>query len=316
MKKHVYFFLIFSIFSHIFLSAADTGKTRLAILPFSSMGSIDKATVEVISENFTVAMVDAGVYSIVERGQLNKALNELKFQRGDVFDDSSAAELGKMAGAQIVIFGSVSYASDTYFINARGIDVTTGVVAFGKREQTKNKNELFAMVDKLAISISFGTDIKLTNTKKNSSDSTTGNFNSNEQAFIKKYYDRWGISTDNYEDSRYKFKFFIGVGIGVLALGGTLILAGIIAIPVLWNQPYKISLPVDIGFLVAGFVTMPFSIIPFWYSSKVATIYRKSTGERLSFWNRTKFDLRIVTTKESLTNEYNRKISFDLSMGL
>ncbi len=109
-----------------------------------------------MSENFTIAMVDAETYSIVERGQLDRALDELKFQKGDIFDDSTAAALGKMAGAQVVIIASVSYVNNIYFINVRGIDVTTGIVVFGKRAETWNKNELIKITDMLAKVISNG----------------------------------------------------------------------------------------------------------------------------------------------------------------
>jgi len=337
MKKHVYFFLIFSIFSHLFLSAADMGKTRLAILPFSSMGGIEKATLEIMSENFTIAMVDAGVYNIVERGQLDQALKELKFQRGDIFDDSSAAKLGKMVGAEIVIFGTVSYAEDNYFINARGIDVTTGVVVFGKREQTRNKNELFTMTDKLANSISFGNNEKAGNKKRrDASSSVTGKYSEADQRFMEK----WSVFPDNYEDTLSKYKISTGIGIGLAAGGGTILLTGLIVwfgtlgyFSTTWGRHtygssemtryniayttyWEVALPIGVVFTILGITALSLCSIPFWFANKVASLYKKATGEKLSFLERTKFDLRIVTKKESLTNEYNRKISFDLSISL
>jgi len=321
-KRNVFIFItILSIFYPLLLSASDTskgGKIRLAILPFSSKGGVDNAAIEVMFENFTIAMVGAGVYSIVERGQLDKALSELKFQRGDVFDDSSAAQLGKMAGAQVVILGSVNYALDTYYLSVRGIDVTTGVIVLGKQEQTKNKNELVWIAEKLAKFISFNYDNKPNSSdiKKNFISYEDGNYTRKDLIFIKKCYEnKWLISPSDYEANRSKFRIFIGTGIGLSISGGVGLVSGIIMLGT--------ALGLRAGwwiffYLPMGFVgsLLPLSAIPFYFADRVKSIYRKATGEKLSFWDRTNFDLRIVTTKESLTNEYNRKISFDLSISL
>ena len=159
-KKTIFVLIIFSI---SILTGAEE-KIRVAILPFSSK-NIDKDLLEVMFQSFTTTMVDAKVYSIVERSQLDKAIYELKFQRGDIFDDSSASALGKMAGAQIVILGDVSFVSrtDTYYVNIRGINVTTGIVDFAKKDETKLEKDLVKVVDNMAKFISFGKDVKLDN---------------------------------------------------------------------------------------------------------------------------------------------------------
>jgi TolB-like protein len=352
MNKWIFFIIILSTLSSSIISANDTDKKRLAVLPFSSSGNIDKATLDVMFENFTIVMVNAGIYSIIERAQLDKALNELKFQRGDIFDDSSAAELGKMAGAQIVIFGSVNYAGDTYYVNVRGVDVATGVVSFGRREETKNKNDLVKMVDKLAVAISFG-DTESTaalQAKSSKLGSTSGNFSIKDQIFVEKYYEgKWNISTDDYAGSRLKFRIFNGVGIGLVVGGSTLFLVGLI--PILVTAYYRehthivvyepdpdkrddsyrekaevakiadisfwfVGLPVGISLMAIGALIISLCSIPFLFANRVRTIYRKAAGEKLSFLERAKFDIRIVETKESLTDELNRKVSFGLTISL
>jgi len=321
MRKSIFFAIILAIFLQLTLSAADMGRTILAILPFSSKG-IDRTTVEVMLEKFTIAMVDAGVYSIVEKKQLDKALSDLKFQSGDVFDDSSAVELGKTVGAQIVIFGSVNYAAGTYYINVKGVDVTTGVASFWKREETSNKNYLVKMADKLAEEvISFGSGSKSARGKK--SDSSRYKFTREDQDFIEEYYEiKWDISTNDRYENRRKFNQFIAAGSALASVGGIFSLSGIIIMSSMAVMGANsgifmmMGLPAGLPILFGGFTMLPLCAIPFWFANRVQTIYRKATGERLSFWDKTNFDLRIVTTKESLTNELNRKISFDLTVSL
>jgi len=156
MKRSVFLFLVFLLFLSVSIYPKNTEKksrrekTRVAILPFSIDGNLEKSFANVMFENFCNVMINGDLYSVVERGQIDKALNELKFQRGDIFDDSQAAQLGKMAGAQIVVLGNVSYAIGKYHFNIRGIDVTTGIAAFGKQLQSKREDILLYKVRKLA----------------------------------------------------------------------------------------------------------------------------------------------------------------------
>ena len=155
MKKCFLLFYLFIL--QFILLASDTTKIRIAILPFSARGNVEKSLVELASENFAIKIIEIGKYSVVERSQLDKALSELKFQYGDAFDDSSAVEIGKLAGAQIVIIGNITalgtLGSD-FYVSARGIDVKTGVAMFAKREEAKSRRGLVIAIDKLAISIS------------------------------------------------------------------------------------------------------------------------------------------------------------------
>ncbi len=366
MKKQIYLIaFVILIFCPILLSANDTAKKRLAILPFSSKGNIDSAILDVMFENFTITMVNAGVYSVVEVVQLDKALNELKFQKGDMFDDSSAVKLGKMTGAQIVILPTINYTANSYYVNVKGVDVTTGVATFEKLGQTKNKNELGKIADRLADAISFGDEKNAVsksnskseeNTVESKTRQETKKISKADQKFIDKYYDcQWGIDIDDYEANHKKYWTFNGVGIGLAVGGGTLFLAGMITLlatfgyyesleyPNINNYRinsdyssydydkyqaaldtydnakeafYYVGIPLGIVFMQLGAIMSILSSIPFWYAGRVANIYQKASGEKLTFWQRAKFDTRIVEARNSLTLEIDRKISFDLTISL
>jgi len=350
-KRNIFVFIILSVFLQLTLSAADIGKAKIAILPFSARGNIDKATLDVILENFTIAIVEAGVYSVVMKSQLDKALSDLKFKSGDVFDESLAADLGKMVGAQIVVFGNVNDSNDTYYVNVRGIDVAAGTVTFLKREEVINKGDLIRIINKMAKAISSDSNKNSdsfnprSSSNNNTKNNNTKKFNREDLDFIEKYYnDRWDISTDDRYENRRKLYQFIAGGSVLVGIGGPFFLSGIVILAYMvytgtkiatiekygynnygaytetnqsvLNLYYGVGFGVGLTFMLIGAAMVSLCSIPFWFASRVQEIYRKDTGKRLSLLERTKFDARIVATRNSLTNEYNRKISFDLSISL
>ena len=332
VKRNIFVFIILSVFLQLTISAAEIGKIKIAILPFSSRGSVDNVTLDIMLENLTIAMVDTGVYSVVMKSQLDKVLSDLKFKNGDLFDEFLATDLGKMVGAQIVVFGSVNNASGTYYVSVRGINVDNGTITFLKREEGTNKDDLFRIVNKMARAISSDSNKKSDSSDpKSSSTSSSSNrkFNAGDRDFIEKYYnDRWDISTNDRYENRRKLYLFIAGGSVLAGIGGSFFLAGI-SVLANWcyagamldryesgDTSYAIGVGAGLPTMLTGIAMASLCSIPFWFASRVQEIYRKDTGKRLSLLERTKFDARIVSTRNSLTNEYNRKISFDLSISL
>ena len=175
MLKRYFFILVLCLFSSsVFLKAEVDSRIRIAILPFFARGEMDKDVTEQITENFTIAMININKYSVVERRLLNKVLNELKFQKDDLFDEDTVVEIGKLAGSQMVVVGTVSEIDYNYFVTVRGIDVKTGVIAFARKENCRKRIDLFPLIDKLVESIA--------NDRSSTESSDIGNFkNSNKR---------------------------------------------------------------------------------------------------------------------------------------
>ncbi len=355
MFKRSLFIFIISIFALSTLIGAEMEtRMRIAILPFSTRGNIDKNLSELLSENFTIAMISGGKYNVVERSQLDKALSELKFQKGAQFDDASAVEIGKLAGAQAVIIGTISEIDGSYFVSARGIDVKTGIAQFATKEQTSNKRELINLIDKLASSISLKDSDKVAGNRKSSrreKDSSlsiaTGNFTRDQKKFIDSQYDKWELDPADYEYSLEKYKQSLGAGIGVSVGGGTLTLMGIIFIGVGFGireyQPAQYQSEYDewgnyIGqserssdyyyrplwvmgvagapILALGLIMLPLSAIPFWFSYMIKQIYRRATGEKLAFWDRVNFGMGFAMVENALTKRQENKFNLSISINL
>ena len=85
---------------------------------------------EWLGESFADGLVEEFVQSryirVVERQYLHKILEEMSIQQSGLIDPQTAAEAGKLVGAQIFIFGSLSLLENQAIVRARIVDVTRG----------------------------------------------------------------------------------------------------------------------------------------------------------------------------------------------
>ena len=84
---------------------------------------------EYIIDELIANTVNDRVFSAVDRQQLDTIRAELNFQMSGEVDDHTAQELGRMAGAQIIISGAVSKIGDLYRIRVRALNVQTASIA-------------------------------------------------------------------------------------------------------------------------------------------------------------------------------------------
>lgn len=144
--------VLIGVFFNIVANDSATEGKRVAILPFTVKGNFnfDRLYAEVAHDNFTTALIQGKAYKVVERAQLDKAMKELKFQSGADFDESSAMEIGKLAGAEIVVIGIITALKNQIVVNIRGINVKTGIAEFAERDFIKKQEELLTSVEKIA----------------------------------------------------------------------------------------------------------------------------------------------------------------------
>jgi TolB-like protein len=111
-------------------------KPKIAIARFLLIPTeeLSPSNAENVREDLTTALIETDTFAIVERGQLDKALEELRINQKDTFDSSKAQALGKLVGARLVLIGSISdREGKSAVINARFIDTQTGEVRGGGR---------------------------------------------------------------------------------------------------------------------------------------------------------------------------------------
>lgn len=108
--------------------SADKAKTRLAVVPFEDLTGDEKMRqlVAGFSETLSAKFVRTGEFDVIERRQLAAIMKEQGFQGSGFADESTAMEIGKIAGVEKIIIGSVQKAGNQMKVVARVVSVKTG----------------------------------------------------------------------------------------------------------------------------------------------------------------------------------------------
>ena len=115
--------------------AAEAKTLRVAILDPALPGNEDVALQMGVRELISSCFVNYGeTYSIVERSQLDKVMQEAKFSNTDAVDESQATELGRLAGADRVVLSVISKMGNRSLISVKMINVETASI---EKQQSK-----------------------------------------------------------------------------------------------------------------------------------------------------------------------------------
>ncbi|WP_253976080.1 CsgG/HfaB family protein [Myxococcus dinghuensis] len=128
-----------------------TGPVRLCVLRFRNLGGTPAlAPLELALAEALVTDVGAHPgFRLIERGQMDLNLEEQDFSQGARVDPATRARLGRIAGAEVVILGSIQQAGDVLRVAARFVHVETGEVLETVRVEGP-VGEVLALQDSLA----------------------------------------------------------------------------------------------------------------------------------------------------------------------
>lgn len=107
---------------------ADTeGKqTVLAVADFvTDQGEVTRLG-RVVTDKLISVLVKSERFSVLERDLIDGVIAEQKFQLSPFADENSAAEFGKILGAEAMVTGKLSDLGRVFYLGTRVIDVTTG----------------------------------------------------------------------------------------------------------------------------------------------------------------------------------------------
>ncbi len=145
----------------------DKNAKRVAILYFDntsgevSLNKLKKGLAGMlISDLSNVTMLN-----IVERDQLESIIKEQNLSNSKEFDASTAAKLGKLLGAEIILTGAYFEMFGTFRIDARFINVETGEILKSEGVEGESKN-FFKLQKQLVWKIIKNLDIKLSPSEK------------------------------------------------------------------------------------------------------------------------------------------------------
>jgi hypothetical protein len=103
------------------------GKSVAAILPIEPATEDVGLDAEYFTEQMVLAVGEGSGLTLVDRGNIDEVMNELKLQLSGLTDSDTVAEVGKLLNAQVLIAGKL-YMPDDYELFLRMLRVETGEV--------------------------------------------------------------------------------------------------------------------------------------------------------------------------------------------
>jgi TolB-like protein len=108
-----------------------SANPRVAVLYFKNH-SLDVNTLTSLSKGLCSMVITdldhRSDYDLVERTRIQEVLRELEMTSGGAFDKSATAKIGKLVGAEYLLFGSFFLAVEKFRMDARLVEVERGIV--------------------------------------------------------------------------------------------------------------------------------------------------------------------------------------------
>lgn len=80
---------------------------------------IDTAMADAISDRLRIELVKTGMFTVMERGQMEETLTKQGFQKSGCISDACMVEMGQLLGVENMIAGTIEKVSETITINIR-----------------------------------------------------------------------------------------------------------------------------------------------------------------------------------------------------
>jgi curli biogenesis system outer membrane secretion channel CsgG len=112
--------------TQIATNVAKEQKHKIAVLPFRELDGNATVLGTYISEELVTDLFMAGGLDIVERSMLDKILGEVKLGETGVIDQETATKVGKIAGVDAIVTGTITDLQSYVALNCRLIDARTG----------------------------------------------------------------------------------------------------------------------------------------------------------------------------------------------
>jgi TolB-like protein len=172
-------FLFCSILS-TYTAIAQSPKT-IAILYFENNSIVDKDKLDPLKKGLAdmliTEMSKIKGLKVVERQRIQSIIDELNLSETDLVDNASTQKMGKLLGAQVMLFGGFSNLfKDKFRIDVRIVRTETGETLKAE-EETGELDEFLTMLQSLSKKIAKDLDVKLTSDDTNRLEATRdGNF--------------------------------------------------------------------------------------------------------------------------------------------
>lgn len=106
-----------------------------------------------ISESLMSKLARRPEFTLVERGQLEKAIKEIGFGQSVYANPDSAKQVGKILNADYLVTGDVVKAGNRFEINVRMLEVETAKVLVTESYEFQSENDILPVIDYLSLLI-------------------------------------------------------------------------------------------------------------------------------------------------------------------
>jgi TolB-like protein len=109
---------------------------QIAVMTFNLIDVPSPSVARNVAEDLTTSLMKND-FQTVERGQLDKQLQELKIQDSGLIDPATAQKIHNGTGCNVIIVGSISDRGQFIVINARLLDTSTGKTIAAERVECR-----------------------------------------------------------------------------------------------------------------------------------------------------------------------------------
>ena len=119
---------------------------KLAVVGIKSgTKNVDEETAGGVMVFIENAFVNVGMVRVVDRQNIAKIVEEYEFQQSDLTDESTAVEIGKLSGADIIVIGSINYVGKQYYLNIKLISVETAEIIGSSIDKAEDATGFYEM---------------------------------------------------------------------------------------------------------------------------------------------------------------------------
>lgn len=150
MKRYIIlFFFVFITFN---VSAGYADTMRIAIIDLQGK-EVSKILANAVTDLIRSDMVDSGLFTVIERTQMNAILKEQELQMTGCTDSSCAVKVGKLLSARKILVGEITMINKSFLITIRVVDVEKGVAEFSSKESAAGEDELEKASSRLTLKL-------------------------------------------------------------------------------------------------------------------------------------------------------------------
>jgi len=156
------------------ISSSSANEKTIALLDFSNNSLFDKEKYSSLSPGLAEIMITelskVQAFKLVERKKINALIEEMQLSQSGLISEESSIQVGKLLGAQYLVFGSYMINSkDKVRIDMRIVEVETGLTI--KAEEVTDKlDRIFEIIKKLNDKLIKDLDIKISKAEKQTLD--------------------------------------------------------------------------------------------------------------------------------------------------